>query len=162
MIADSTSVDWPAIEDDIRPNDIDNEAWNIIWSNFKAQLGYTWAQYLRTLNNDATYLYRRSLKGSMVADELLTDEVNDTSLYDIRDLLQFEFVKASAGLCLRFVLAASQDVFIPAPGLPLTFGRFALQSIPGRFRSGPMGRGWSHVYEYTASIEETVISRFSR
>jgi YD repeat-containing protein len=155
LTADSTPINWASIESGVKPADMDQDAWNIIWSNFKSQLGSTWTDYLNTLNNDATYisLYRRSQSGTLVGDNLWLSHRFDTSTYDVRTLLQFEFAKAAGALNPRSVLAAGQDVFTPEPGLPLTFGRFAAQSIQNRFRSGPLGRGWTHTYEYNASVD---------
>ncbi len=156
MTADTTPIDWATIEKDIRPDDMDDDAWAVIWTNFKAQMGGTWADYLKRLNQDATYisLYRRAKQGSLVAGDLTLQSLTDVCMYDIRTLFGFEFAKASAGMCPRTALAGARDLFVPAPGLPLAFGRFAAQSIENRFKSGLLGRGWSHTYEYRATTDD--------
>jgi RHS repeat-associated protein len=150
MKADSTAIDWTSIEADMRQDDMDEAAWNAVFSNFKAQMGETWATYLQALNEDAAYLgaYRRSEKTVLSGDELSVEKISDTSLYDVRSLLAFEFSKASAALTTRSSLASAGDAYTPAPGLPLVFGRSAFPSIPDRFRIGTLGRGWYHIYEY--------------
>jgi YD repeat-containing protein len=158
MIADLTYIDWQKIESDIRPDDIDDDAWNIIWSNFKAQLGNTWQDYYRNLTDAGVYIGRydwyKNTGLFAITGELFSKPYNDISQFEVGNLLAFEFAKASARLCPRSVLASAQDVFVPAPGLSLSFERFAFQSIESRFAQGAFGRGWTHAYDYTASIDE--------
>ncbi len=156
MTADSTPIDWSSFENDIRPDDMEDDVWNVVFSNLKTQLGSTWATYHLALTRDATYLstYSRSVEGILVGDELTVEDSDDISLYDVRTLLQFEFSKASAEFNPRSTLASGTDVYVPAPGIPLVFGRVAYQSVPDRFRVGPFGRGWYHIYEYKAEKED--------
>jgi RHS repeat-associated protein len=153
--ADQTPIDWGSIESSARPSDMDPAAWSIVWNNLKTQLGTTWQQYQATLGADASYLscYRHALKYTLMLNYLVTVPVTDTSSFDVKSLLGFEFAKAAAGLHPRSALAAGQDSYYSAVGLPLTFGRIAPQPIPGRFRHGPLGRGWSHTWEYRAAID---------
>ncbi len=155
LVADSTLIDWASIESAVRPTDMDSSAWAIIWSNFKSHLGNTWADYLQTLSLDANYisLHHRSLRGILAGNQLTTGRDLDTTTYDVRTLLQFEFAQAAGALNPRSVLAAAQDVSVPEPGLALSFGRFAPLAIQGRFRVGALGRGWAHTYEYSASVD---------
>ena len=44
------------------------------------------------------------------------------------------------------------DVRIPAPGIPLTFGRIFADTVASRYRVGPLGHGWSHSWEYTVEV----------
>lgn len=118
MTADDTPIDWDEIEAEVRPADIDDTAWNAIWSNFKTQLGDTWTEYLQRLNDNATYssLYRQSVEGSLVAGELSLEDFEDISSYDVGALLEFEFAKAAAtSISPRAMLASAQDSSIPAP-----------------------------------------------
>ncbi|MCP4347378.1 MAG: PQQ-binding-like beta-propeller repeat protein [Desulfobacterales bacterium] len=156
MIADLTYINWAEIENDIRPDDINNDAWNIIWNNFKAQLGSTWKDYYDNLTNGGMYVgnYKRLMASTLIGGELSVEPFDDISQFEVGNLLAFEFAKALAMLCPRSVLASVQDVFIPAPGLPLVFERFAFQSIENRFSQGALGRGWTHTYDYMASIDD--------
>ena len=155
MTADGEDIDWQAIETDIKPDDIADDVWHVLWANVKDQLGETWYSYLKRLNNDATYLshYRQTMESNFVAGKLSLEESTDTTLYDVRALLQFELAKASGRLNPRAILAAGLDLSIPTPGIPLSFGRLASQSIPARFQAGSFGRGWRHNYDYRAFIE---------
>jgi YD repeat-containing protein len=132
MVEDSSAIDWATIEQEVRPDDIDPDAWQVIWSNVTSQVGSMWAQYAQRLREDATYL---SLYGNRT--------------YDIRKLLAFEIAKASAALCPKRVLAAAVDAYRPGSVLPLALVRVAPESIDQRYRMGPFGRGWSHNFEYT-------------
>jgi len=155
MKMDSTPIEWSSIHEDLHPDDVDDGAWEIIWNNFKSQLGDTSAEYLQTLNDAATYisLYRQTENASMIGGDLSLDRFTDTNTYDVNTLLQFEIAKASASINPRSTLAVAQDVYMPTPGLPLTFARFAPLSIENRFRIGTLGRGWAHSYEYTVTTE---------
>ena len=155
MTADGEDIDWQAIETDIKPDDIADDVWHVLWANVKDQLGETWYSYLKRLNDDATYLshYRQTMESSFVAGKLSLEESTDTTLYDVRSLLQFELAKASGRLNPRAILATGLDLSIPTPEIPLSFGRLASQSIPARFQAGSFGRGWRHNYDYRAFIE---------
>ena len=155
MTAGGEEIDWQAIETDIKPDDMADDVWNVLWTNVKNQLGETWFSYLKKLNNDATYLshYRQTMESSFVAGELSLEESRDTTLYDVKALLQFELAKASGRLNPRAILATGLDLSIPTPGIPLLFERLASQSIPARFQTGSFGRGWRHNYDYRAFVE---------
>ncbi len=156
MVADTVPIDWSHMESSVRPEDMGDDAWAAVWTNFTSQLGNTWYEYLKQLDSDATYIkrYRKVFKGSKAGGDVSLSSDQDISVYDVSVLLQFEFAKASANINPRTKLAEAQDVLMPAPGLPLAFGRFAHQSIQNRFHTGPFGRGWAHSYEYTASVKE--------
>ncbi len=141
MVADATLVDWNAIEAEVRPPDIPDELWGVIWANFTARVGTTWANYLSVLDAQATYLAQY---GNLT--------------YDVRELFSAILGRAS-GVYLRQTLAASVDAYAPARGLPLTFSRVAFDTFAQRFTVGPLGRGWSHNYEYALSqpITDTIV-----
>jgi hypothetical protein len=73
---------------------------------------------------------------------------------DIGDLWAFEVAQASAAINPVRYLAGSVDVSIPAPGLPLVFSRVYGQSLPSRFRTGPLGRAWTHNWDFSISEED--------
>jgi YD repeat-containing protein len=65
----------------------------------------------------------------------------------VADLWGFEVAGASAALNPIRYLAGAVDASVAAPGLPLTFSRVYGQDMASRFRSGPMGRGWTHNWD---------------
>jgi RHS repeat-associated protein/uncharacterized repeat protein (TIGR01451 family) len=136
MIADSTPIDWAAIEPEVRPANISDELWASVWDNFKAQVGDTWADYLQMMDENATYL-----------SSLLNPP------YDVLILLRLEMDRASAAY-LRQTLAWSLDAYSPARGLPLVFSRVAYDTLDQRFTVGPFGRSWSHNFEFTLTNPE--------
>jgi RHS repeat-associated protein/uncharacterized repeat protein (TIGR01451 family) len=141
MTADATPIDWNAVEAEVRPADVNPDLWAVIWPNFKARVGTTWADYLRVLDDQATYLAQY---GSVT--------------YDVRELFSAIFGKAS-GAYLGGTLAWSLDAYSPARGLPLAFTRMAFDTLDQRFTIGPFGRSWSHSFEYalTAPITDTLV-----
>lgn len=149
----AAAIDWGSLEAEIRPVDMEWDAWQVVWSNLKGRLGKTISDYVGRLSGSAAYLsrYRQSAEPIPLSPGVSGQSSDDTFLYDVRKLLLFELDNASAILHPRSVLAADEDVTIASPGLPLTFSRFAPQSIKGRLHKGPLGRGWSHQYEYTVS-----------
>ena len=67
---------------------------------------------------------------------------------DVAELLASLFSEA-VGAPYRRTLFATVDASAPAPALPLQFARFTTDGLEHRFSLGPLGRGWSHNYEYT-------------
>lgn len=128
--ADSSPIDWPALEAKLRPADMAPDLWVAVWANFKAIVGGTWADYLHALDNQAHSL---ALSGQ--------------PSYDVGDMLGALFSQA-LGSPYRRTLAAAVDAQAPSPALPLQFSRFATDSLEQRFSVGPLGRGWSHSFEY--------------
>jgi len=147
-------IDWAAVEQEARPPGIQDDAWNAIWSNLRAGIGTTWADYLSTLTAASSYLatYYREAPGALDPEEVPPQERLPVPVYSVRDLFAFKLARASAGLAPRPVLAVSLDAFYPAPGLPLAFLRIAPSSLEHRFRLGTLGRGWAHIYDYTVRV----------
>ncbi len=141
MAADATPINWNAIEPEVRPPDIPDELWDVIWANFITRVGTTWADYLSVLDAQATYLAQYS-----------------SLTYDVSELFSAILGRAS-GAYLRQTLAASVDAYTPARGLPLAFSRAAFDTFAQRFTVGPLGRGWSHNWEYalTQPITDTIV-----
>lgn len=121
----STSVDWPALKADMKPSTVSDEAWDAIFANFTNQIGGTWGDYVRMLNDNAGYLAR------------LGENVND-----IGQLLGFEVQQAS-GLGAVRTLASAIDAQVAAPGPALIFRRSFSTDIADRYRLARLGRGWS-------------------
>ena len=131
LVANLAPVDWAGLESKLRPPDMAADLWAAIWANFRALIGTTWADYLRVLNIQA---YLRLTSGQPTAD--------------VAELLASLFSEA-VGAPYRRTLAAAVDASAPAPALPLQFARFTTDGLEHRFSLGPLGRGWSHNYEYT-------------
>ncbi|MBM4460396.1 MAG: DUF11 domain-containing protein [Chloroflexi bacterium] len=130
MMADATPIDWDAVEAGVELGDTPPDLWAATWDNFKAQTGATWADYLRALDDQATYL---AGSGSLV--------------YDARELFS-SAMSRSVGTYVHRTLAWSVDAYSAARGLSMAFGRTSLDTLDQRFNAGPFGRSWSHNYEY--------------
>jgi YD repeat-containing protein len=137
---DATAVNWEEMKHRMRPGYVTESAWDVIWQNFRTLAGDTWGDFIWMLSRDALYLYRQ-----------------DRRVDDIDSLMAFSLRQAE-GLAPLAVLAASTDVFVQGPGLPLIFERSYLQSISRRFEMGPLGRGWTHNWQVslTAQVDGTV------
>jgi YD repeat-containing protein len=94
-------------------------------------VGTTWTDYLQALDDQATYLARYG-----------------SPTHDVQNLFSAMLGRAS-GNYLQRTMAWSQDAYSPARGLPLAFTRVALDTLDQRFVVGPLGRSWSHSFEYT-------------
>ena len=128
---DPTPVDWTSLEASMRPANIATDAWAAIWTAFTAEVGSTWGDYVIMLDYNASYLGRLGVNVS-----------------DISKLLAFQFMQADGLTPLRS-LASSVDASVTTPGLPLTFSRSFGEPISQRYALGPLGRGWSHNWQYS-------------
>lgn len=127
------NVPWATLKTQMRPVSIPADAWDPIWNNFVSATGPLWTDYVRMLNANAAYLARLGL-----------------TVTDVNDLLAFALAQAD-GMNIVRSLASSTDAAVPAPGLNLSFGRFFPQNLSGRYRLGPLGRGWAHNWETALS-----------
>ena len=87
------------MKNEMRPPYISEEVWNVLWSNFTAQVGTTWGAYVRTLSANAVYLYKLGQR-----------------IEAIDQLLGFSLLRADS-LNPVHVLAAGVDAAVEAPGL---------------------------------------------
>ena len=129
MPTTSEPIDWSAVKEDARPPYISPDAWNAIWDNFVASVGNNTDSLMNRLSENANYLS-------------LIDERAD----DINGLLVFEIQQASNQLP-KTALASVVDMTVPTPGLSLTFARAHMQTLPGRYAQGALGRGWTHQWD---------------
>ncbi len=132
MPVDSEPIDWVGMEQQMRPDDIADDAWDAIWANVMDQVGQTRADYRNALMADARYLASYGRK-----------------VYSVRDLFNFEMLRAKGRIVPKTTLEGATDLAIGAPGLPLVFSRSYPVALEERFRLGPLGRGWSHNYQMT-------------
>src|SRR5262249_18519835 len=98
--------------------------------NVISNTGPLWADYVMTLGDNMNHLAK------------IGQTTNDPAV-----LFNFEVFQASAALNPVRALAAAVDASAPSPGLPLAFRRIFGQPILSRFKTGPLGRGWSHNWD---------------
>jgi RHS repeat-associated protein len=137
LAGNPTPVDWAGLKEPMRPTDIPAEAWDILWANFLTIAGNTWGGYAEMLGQGRAYL-----NGLRIVSTV--QPVTDTGT-----LLSHRFLVAN-GLCPVGTLASGTDAALPAPGLPLVFGRSFPQGIVERFALGDLGRGWFHGWDLRA------------
>lgn len=132
---DGIAVDWRPIGDAMQPDYVQDDAWQVIWSNFTAQVGTGWAGYLAALNENATYLGKLGAPTS-----------------EVTRLLAFELRQAEGLNPIRY-LAAGTTAAMSAPGPDLVFSQAYAQPISRRFELGPLGRGWAHDWQLSLATE---------
>lgn len=130
----SVTVNWPSLKDDMRPNYIPADVWDVIWTNFLNQVGSTWGDYVAALSDNASYLARLGIKET-----------------DLRILLGFELDQADNVGPIGDLVTAT-DATLTAPGLDIRFERTFEDSIRGRYREGSLGKGWSHNWEQSLTV----------
>ncbi len=127
---DSTDlVNWAEQEADLRPPGIPDQAWARIWPAYKADMGTTWADVQQALRLTAGAV---SEAGRVFPDP---------------KRLAIARMRAISGENVPGAHAAEIDMAPGGPGIPLSFGRMCSLTIPGRFRLGPLGYGWTHSAE---------------
>jgi RHS repeat-associated protein len=121
----TTTIDWNALKDSLRPPSINAQAWDPIFSNLVSSIGNTWGSYVAMLDNNAAYL----------------GQLGQT-VTDVSQLWNFQ-VQQAIGFSTVTHLADTVDAQVTQPGLPLTFGRFFTPSLVGRYQLGVLGWGWT-------------------
>lgn len=128
-------IDWGSLKASSKPPYIPEGAWDVIWDRFAASAGTTIGDYQSLLARNATYLGQLGLR------------VNSP-------LRLADFVLHQADNSLTgSVLTSARDHSLDVPGLPLDFGRLNFYSVSGRYRSGPLGFGWTHNWEVSANVD---------
>ncbi len=133
---ESQPVDLDALRQTSQPPFVSNEAWDVIWSGIVGDTGTTVAGIQSLIATGANYL-----------GEL------GTSTSDPVRLMSLALQQANNSL-LGPVLTGDLDLSPDVPGLSLDFGRVNLQDIQGRYRLGPLGRGWAHTWENSLSVDD--------
>jgi RHS repeat-associated protein len=127
-VDDQRRVDWDAIYDEARPEGTTEEAWNAIFQNLRENVGRTWGDYVRMLNDNAAYLGRLG-----------------HHVVDVNQLWGFELQQAYGFNQLSLMEDAS-DYRLATPGLKLTLQRYYSGCILGRQEVHAFGRGWFNTW----------------
>jgi RHS repeat-associated protein len=123
--ADQTDpIDWNALQTSLQPPHMSTDVWSVVFANFQSQIGSTWGDYVRMLDDNAAYLARLG-----------------ESVTDARQLFGFELEQAQ-GLTPVRSLTSATDAAMTTPGLGLSFGRVYTNSIAAHYQTGPFGLGW--------------------
>jgi YD repeat-containing protein len=130
-------IDWREVLA-ARPESVPADAWGAIVYNLRNDYGDLWADYVAELAGTADYLAGLGQKTS-----------------DIGALWGLKVADASAALNPVRYLAGAVDASAPAPGLPLSFSRVYGQDVVSRFRTGVLGRGWTHNWDVFATVNDT-------
>ncbi|MHC5916452.1 MAG: Calx-beta domain-containing protein, partial [Nostoc sp.] len=134
------TINWSDLKKSSQPLNISDDAWDLIWNNFVAEVGNTAGDYQALLAANANQLSQ------------IGDRTNDIS-----DLLSFELQQASYNQ-LGQILTSAIDASSSTSGLDLSFGRSYHQSLDGRLTIGILGRGWTNTWDVTATtVNEDVV-----
>ena len=134
VTADNTqAADWATLKGMLQPTGVEPGAWDAVWANFSGATGSTWGDFVRQLGGESARLARLGRQVTAV-DGLLGAQ-----------LLQAEGVGPVP------YLNAGVDIGRSTQGPPLVFARLLPNSISCRWRLGPLGRGWCHNWEISAS-----------
>jgi hypothetical protein len=133
--ANNEAVPWGQLRDELRPESIDPDAWNVIYANVQSNVGPTWGSFVQMLSENAQYLGR------------LGEHV-----VDVGQLWSFE-VQQAIGFNPIQTLASSVDAAVTSAGADLTFGRSFALGIDQRFETSRFGRGWSVPWDTRLAID---------
>jgi RHS repeat-associated protein len=122
-------LDWNSVGALLKPSHVTAEAWAAVLGNLRTLVGNTWGDYVRMLDDNATYLGQLGRR-----------------VIDVRKLLAFQLELAS-GMHPLAILASGLDAAVEAPGLGLSLGRTYANSILGHYDLGIFGRGWRTPWE---------------
>ncbi|MEL7335775.1 MAG: hypothetical protein AAFN70_06150, partial [Planctomycetota bacterium] len=128
-------IDWPAQKDALRPTFITPDAWDVIYDNFLDSVGTTGRDTLQAFSAAANHI--GSIGGNAAAfDELLALQIQDAEGFEILSHLH-------VGI----------DVVDATPGTDLVFGRRFTGRISERHETGILGRGWSHFWQRSVTLD---------
>ncbi len=132
---DTTPVNWVDFKSALRPPLLGATAWDFIWTNFLSAVGVTWGDYIATLAGNAKYL------GGL-----------GVNVVNAQDLFAFQMAQAN-GLNPAGALASSIDAAVEQPGVALTFQREYRLPLSARLRTGILGWGWRHNWDYLRQFD---------
>ena len=125
-------IDWASMKDDARPEWIASAAWDVLWENFTTQTGEDWGDFVRRRSEILDYLHGLG---------------QDTAGLTMDQVLAFA-VALAADPGPSAYLAGAVDAATPAPGFALIFSRTFAAGLEARNTDGPLGRGWSHNWQF--------------
>jgi RHS repeat-associated protein len=128
-IENTETINWSLLEDQMRPADVDVDAWHAVFLNLAERIGSTWGDYVAKLNENMNYLFS------------VGQTVNES-----QRLWNFELMQAS-DLLNPYCFDSVTDAVSPAPSLPLMFTRSRSKGILGQYNLGALGRGWAHNWD---------------
>ncbi len=132
---DDNIMDWDGAKEKMIPEDISEDAWNVIWENFKNEIGPTYGDFIQTLNDNALHLYQFGQR-----------------IEDVDEILSLTLQQANGWTPYSSVYSRN-DIGLDDPGLDLTLERYYPNSISRRFEEGDLGRGWMHNWQYSLEKE---------
>ena len=132
-VDDPQPINWDQMREATRSGSMSTAAWDALWPNLVAHVGTTWGDYVRVLDDNASYLGRLGQRVS-----------------DVGELWSFEVMQAF-GFNQLSVLENVADPRLATPGLKLMFQRFFSGCILGRNELTTFGRGWFPTW--TRSLE---------
>ena len=119
------AINWTSLTAGLKPATVPTAAWNVISTSLQSNIGNKWGGFVSAIDNDAAYL-------GQFGENVL----------DVNSLWGFEIQK-EIGFNPVSTLAATTDIAVPVPGLPLALGRSFSPSIVGRNETGQFGTGWA-------------------
>jgi PKD repeat protein len=125
-----TSLNWDTRKDELKPDNMSEDAWNILFSNLSNAMGNTWGDYVTILSENAVYLKQHG----------------NQTVSDTEKLFQFELNQA-IGYNPLSSMADDIDIVVEAPGIPLSFSRYFSSSLKNRHQDSPLGKGWTHSWQ---------------
>jgi RHS repeat-associated protein len=129
--SNTSAVGWSSLQASMQPEGMSTTAWNALFTAVTAQTGTTWGDYVRLLDNNASYLGQ------------LGERITDAT-----QLWQFALEQAD-GLTPRPQLSSVTDLAVTTPALNLDFSRIYNEPISCRDQFGPLGYGWRESWQYS-------------
>ena len=91
-------IDWSSVKLEMKPENLNEEKWNVLWNNFVFKSGSTWGDYVTMLSNNSIYLSKLGL-----------------NITEVKEILSFEFAKANGMNVIRNLCPFGKHVltFVP-------------------------------------------------
>jgi YD repeat-containing protein len=123
-VTDTDEMNWSELSGSLKPESISSKQWRAIYTGIQRGIGTT-GDYVRMLNENASYLSRLGKRVTSVSD-----------------IWRFRMLQAD-GLGIASTLESVEDIRSEVPGdIELTISRSFSSSILGRNGTGSFGQGW--------------------
>jgi RHS repeat-associated protein len=133
---EAVPVPWSTEKEMLKPPSVPDDAWNAIWSNFLPLVGTTIGDFDQAISNAASYF---SQWGSVSTDT--------------NNLLGYLIEEANDSLPVPILASAVDTSLDTTSAANFAFSRIFSQPISGRYRLGPLGRGWVGSWEISAMTD---------